>query len=223
MWGRGAALVVAGMLVYVGVALALSSAAIPRNEPLERGVIDVDFGPNRIERTMLQLHKVGFEYDCSECHWNQKRIPIPRRFIGEHSVLDFDHGANDRCYNCHHPEQSDAFVTADGRVLEYTAHVALCGSCHGVVHRDWRRGAHGRRSGFFDPRLGETERTDCIICHDPHRPHFAPIEPLPPPGVARGPARQPGGSHGTVAWLLSVPAADVKPPRAEGAKEIPTR
>ncbi len=208
---KGALAVGGALLIYVGLAWALSSAAIAPNPVAPRGEIQVDFGPNRLPGTALSLHKAGFEYQCSECHMDQPRHATPRTFVGEHSTLAFDHGANDRCFNCHHPDPdlADQFVTRDGRPLPFTEHVALCASCHGVVHRDWLRGAHGRRQGYWDRRKGEAERTDCVICHDPHHPVFAPIAPLPPPGVVRGPARPGLAPHGAVPHLLNTPVAPV--------------
>ena len=208
---RGAAALGLGLVGYAVVAGALSSAAEERNVYATAGerppgtLVDVvtDFGPDRVARQALRLHKAGFEYECWECHEGRKRDDRYRTFVGEHAKLRFDHGNNRRCFNCHHETVYDAFVAEDGAAVDYTDHVALCGRCHGPIYRDWRRGAHGRRAGYWDRRRGEQRRTDCIICHDPHHPGFAPIEPLPPPQVAVGPAHSHGAPTGVVARILT--------------------
>ena len=54
----------------------------------------------------------------------------------------------------------------------------LCGQCHGTIYRDWRKGIHGRRRGYWN---GAKSYLLCAHCHDPHAPKFADLEPLPPP------------------------------------------
>ena len=54
----------------------------------------------------------------------------------------------------------------------------LCGQCHGEKYRDWRAGVHGRRSGSWN---GHKTYLLCAHCHNPHQPHFQPIEPKPAP------------------------------------------
>lgn len=217
-WWQGALAVTGAMAVYAGLAWGLSSAAIePAQAPSRVGPdgegLAFDFGPPTVERTVLRLHKAGFEYQCSECHMEQPRSAASRRFIGEHRQLEFNHGANDRCFNCHHPDPdlADQFITRDGQPLPYTDHVDLCASCHGVVHRDWRNGAHGRRAGHWDRTVGKAQRTGCIVCHDPHHPQFAAITPLPPPGVVRGPARSGLEPHSAAARLLNERVAPEAP------------
>lgn len=201
---RGALLVAGGLCVYALVAWTLSSAAQTRNETPERAAIAFDFGPNTVESEELTLKKSGFEYDCVECHYDQKRDARPRHFIGEHRALDFSHGGNNKCFNCHHPDADkvDQLVAIDGTPMSHNDHVKLCAQCHGVVYRDWKHGAHGRRSGYWDRKAGKTERTDCIVCHDPHHPKFAPIAPLPPPGVFVGDTPPTPPSHSVVTHLM---------------------
>lgn len=162
----------------------------------------VAFGPDRIDRTEMKLHKATFEYDCVECHDAQKRDPSNREFIGEHGKLQFDHGINNRCFNCHHQTEYDKFVGPDGRPIPFQDHVKLCATCHGTQYRDWRGGAHGRRSGYWDKTRGEQRRTDCLVCHDAHRPAFQPIVPLPAPGVEVGVPFSPHGAHSAYQRLL---------------------
>ncbi|MCA9561656.1 MAG: hypothetical protein KC583_24080 [Myxococcales bacterium] len=220
-WVAGGVLVALGLVAYAGVAWLLSSAAQSRTTVSEaRPALAVPFGPDRVPLETLQLHKAGFAYDCDECHYDRVRDRTPRTFVGEHSKLNFDHGRNDRCFNCHHETELTSFVTAAGDVLPSTDHVKLCAGCHGTQHRDWLGGAHGRRSGFWDRSVGALRRTDCIVCHDPHRPAFRPIEPLPPPGVAVGPVHPPLEPHGAVQQILRTPPV-VEPDTLRGPAPAP--
>src|SRR5436190_5125 len=54
-------------------------------------------------------------------------------------------------------------------------------SCHGPTYRDWEIGIHGRKSGYWDKRLGAAVRQDCTSCHDPHSPAFPSLTPGPGP------------------------------------------
>ncbi len=202
-WVTGGLWVVVGLVLYVVAALVLSGAAQTRAAtPAPKPSLAVPFGPDRVPLENIQLHKAGFDYECYECHYDRVRDRTPRTFVGEHSVLEFDHGRNDMCFNCHHETELTSFVGRDGEVLPSTEHVKLCASCHGPKYRDWLGGAHGRRSGHWDRKAGERRRTDCIVCHDPHRPAFKPIQPLPPPGVAVGVVHPPHPAHGVVRELL---------------------
>jgi hypothetical protein len=209
--GQAAKWLFAGLAVYGAGVLVLSALAQPRIGAAEGPTPNPQFGPDRVEREALTVRKATFEYECVECHDAQERDPSVREFIGEHGALNFDHGRNDRCFNCHHDTVYDALVGADGEALAHTEHVQLCARCHGPKYRDWKAGAHGRRSGFWDKSRGEQRRTDCIICHDPHRPVFAPIKPLPPPGVAVGVIHPPMRPHGAVQSLMEIPAEAAKP------------
>ncbi len=207
---KAATAILPGMLGYAIFAWFLSSAAEPRAEFVEAPLPEVPSFPTHQEKTKLLLHKAGFKYKCRECHDNQTRDPSPREFVGEHRELKFNHGLNRRCFNCHHPEKYDKFIGHNGQTLDYSKHVALCATCHGPVYRDWKMGAHGRRKGRWDqPEL--VERTDCIICHDPHHPSFQPIQPMPPPGVAIGEPKMKHAAEGFVGRMLQEEAIPKKP------------
>ncbi len=189
-WARGLSIVVSGLLGYLALAFVLSSSADVRNGPVIPGqeVWDrVEFGPSVKRQDEVLLHKAGFAYRCDECHTlGEPRDAAPREFIGEHAAMNLEHGIVDTCFTCHHETQIEAFRGRDGAPMAYNEHVGLCAGCHGPIYRDWKHGAHGRRSGFFDPTRGPMQRTDCIVCHDPHKPAFPGTKPLPPPGVAVG-------------------------------------
>ncbi len=130
----------------------------------------------------LVLRRIGWTYDCMECHRSIKARWHHEPLQGEHRKLALEHGANRFCLNCHHPENRNAFVDYDGSEIAQKDADLLCAKCHGPIHRDWRMGMHGRRNGFWDPEIGKQTRLHCIQCHDPHRPAFGSIKPLSAPG-----------------------------------------
>lgn len=128
--------------------------------------------------------------NCAACHAPEEKVEL--KFDAEGKVLTpaahtYDvarHGrtiGNDHCFNCHDPGNLTELRTAGGKKLKLTESTLLCASCHGPSYRDWESGAHGRRNGFWDAKLGATERKDCTSCHDPHAPMLPRLKPLPPP------------------------------------------
>ena len=136
----------------------------------------------------LDLVKMGWTYNCMECHkliqakWHYDRPMV------EHENLKLEHGENRFCLNCHHPTNRNAFVDYDGSEIAEENVFLLCAKCHGPIYRDWKAGVHGRRNGYWDTAKGPQTQLKCIQCHDPHRPRFQPMKPLPP---LRYPSRAP--------------------------------
>jgi hypothetical protein len=96
-----------------------------------------------------------------------------------HDEIALQHGAEDRwCFDCHNPGDRDRLRLADGTLIGFEESYRLCGQCHGTIFRDWRHGIHGRRVGYWN---GRKAYVLCAHCHDPHRPRFQPLDPLPPP------------------------------------------
>jgi hypothetical protein len=133
------------------------------------------------EPTGLELNRGTWKYDCMECHRSLGAKWHLKKPLMEHRDIELKHGNNRFCLNCHHPENRNAFVDYDGAQIPEADVVLLCAKCHGPQHRDWMVGAHGRRNGYWDLQSGESERLDCINCHDPHDPAFKAMEPLPAP------------------------------------------
>lgn len=159
----------------------------------ERQPVRVSKEPVRGKVRPLRLERTGFSYACMECHQSIETRRGPKRLLAEHEDIILDHGRNNDCLNCHHPENRDAYVDyADGEISS-TAPQLLCAKCHGPTYRDWEAGIHGRRSGYWDTAVGEQHRLACIQCHDPHRPQFAPMAPMRGPAYASD--TQTGGSH----------------------------
>jgi formate-dependent nitrite reductase cytochrome c552 subunit len=135
--------------------------------------------PMRGETRVLQLHVDGDAFDCSMCHDGFSGDLQEEALEGAHANIQFDHGRNLRCLNCHNPENSDAFVSHDGSEIPGNEPTQLCAKCHGPHYRDWEYGVHGRVDGSWTNALGVEQRLDCIQCHDPHQPQFQPMAPAP--------------------------------------------
>lgn len=184
---RWSALVIAPCLL--AGALALASELLPSDD-VPVSIVKVDTSPVRGEAQPLRLRRTGFEYRCSECHKTFESPKRTRPLVAEHAEIALNHGRNDYCLNCHHNENRDAYTTHDGSEIPSDQPAELCAKCHGLVHRDWLGGAHGRRNGYWNPEQGESQRLLCVQCHDPHSPKFAKLKPMP------GPTRiETGGKH----------------------------
>lgn len=146
----------------------------------------------------LDLIKLGWRYNCMECHktleakWEMDRLWV------EHKTVQLNHGNNKFCLNCHHPENRNAFKHDDGSEIPEQNVVALCARCHGTVHRDWEAGVHGRQNGYWDRSKGARSKLTCIQCHDPHNPRFAAIESLTAPHYPKRAAASPHQESETV-------------------------
>lgn len=133
----------------------------------------------------MTIQRAGIEYRCVECHRHfQNAEPIRDRTMGEHRDIELDHGANDRCLNCHHRENRNALVDHGGEEIPFSDVPRLCGKCHGTIYRDWKRGIHGKRVGSWQLDSADRRAFACNECHDPHAPRFPSLTPAPPP---RGP------------------------------------
>jgi cytochrome c5 len=128
--------------------------------------------------------------NCAACHAPEEKVEL--KFDTEGKVLTpaahtndvARHGrtiGNDHCFNCHDPANLNELHTPGGKKLKLTDSTLLCASCHGPSYRDWEAGVHGRRNGFWNAKLGATDRKDCTSCHDPHAPAIPLLKPLPPP------------------------------------------
>jgi len=117
-------------------------------------------------------------FPCSECHEDMDVDFRRRELVEYHEEISLQHGPEDRwCFDCHDPDDRDHLRLANGTRVGFDESYRLCGQCHGTIYRDWRYGIHGRRRGYWN---GAKSYLLCAHCHDPHAPHFAAIEPLPP-------------------------------------------
>lgn len=152
----------------------------------------LDKSPPR-ETKGLDLVKMGWTYNCMECHKLLKARWTYDRPLTEHKDIVLNHGNNRFCLNCHHPTDRNAFVDYNNSEIKQEDVVLLCAKCHGPTYRDWQAGVHGRQNGYWNQQMGESTKLRCIQCHDPHHPTFQSMKPLPP---LRYPARAAGSAQG---------------------------
>lgn len=141
--------------------------------------------PVRHPKLRPEIEIAGFTYHCSDCHKLFNSPAETTRSLTQHKHIVLKHGMNDRCFNCHHRTNRDAYADDYGREIPTDQPQLLCAKCHGPVYRDWLNGAHGRSNGYWDTGRGPQERRKCTECHDPHAPPFAPMQPAPGPNTLR--------------------------------------
>ncbi len=118
-------------------------------------------------------------FPCSECHADLEPNPQRRELEDEHTEIVLRHDEQHRwCLDCHNPDDRDKLRLASGKLIDFTESYKLCGQCHGDKYRDWKAGVHGKRSGHWN---GRKRYLLCAHCHNPHRPRFKPVKPMPPP------------------------------------------
>ena len=116
---------------------------------------------------------------CSTCHSlrvDEKPAATSAELIKFHKDFRVEHG--DRaCLACHNPADYDTLRMADGKAIAFSQSMELCGQCHGTQARDYKHGAHGGMSGYWDLGRGPRIRNQCVHCHDPHVPAFPRMHP----------------------------------------------
>ncbi len=171
--------------MYAAEALQKNLPVVARPIPAQRVIGSpadsyLDRTPPR-QTTGLDLVKLGWTYNCMDCHklleakWHYDRPMV------EHEHIRLEHGNNRFCLNCHHRVNRNAFADYDGSEIAEADVVLLCGKCHGPTYRDWQAGVHGRRNGYWKAALGVQTRLRCIECHDPHQPRYRALQPLTAP------------------------------------------
>lgn len=173
-----------------------SGARLPALQPSVGLATDthLDKTPPRATKG-LDLVRGNWTYNCMECHTLLPARWYYDRPLVQHEDIRLEHGNNRFCLNCHHPTNRNAFVDYDGSEIPQRDVVRLCGKCQGTIYRDWQAGVHGRQNGHWNPELGERTRLRCIQCHDPHRPKFQAMKPLPPLRYPPRAAHPPTGNH----------------------------
>ncbi len=118
-------------------------------------------------------------FPCMDCHGSFAPNPERRPLEAMHSEIVLRHDEQHRwCLDCHDTNDRDKLRLASGALVPFTESYRLCGQCHGTQYRDWREGIHGKRTGYWN---GSKRYLLCVHCHNPHSPHFAALQPLPPP------------------------------------------
>lgn len=121
--------------------------------------------------------------NCVTCHSVRRRGGLPAsasELQQFHGGLVFKHGEQ-ACGSCHRADRPDGLHLASGRDLDMADVMTLCGQCHGPQLRDYVHGAHGGMNGHWDLQRGGRKRNNCVDCHDPHSPAYAPARPVMPP------------------------------------------
>lgn len=143
---------------------AVQAAAAPRNLEAELEVPPPPFSPGI--------------FPCSMCHSMMTPDPTRRELVF-HTEIQLRHDEENRwCLDCHDATDRDSLHLASGARVSFEESYRLCGQCHGEKYRDWRVGVHGRRTGQWN---GHKTYLLCAHCHNPHEPHFQPLEPRPAP------------------------------------------
>lgn len=88
-----------------------------------------------------------------------------------------------KCITCHRPETPHQLLLRDGKRIKIDHVDLLCGQCHGIKHRKWLIGMHGKVVDSW--KTAERKRLSCIVCHDPHTPKFPKLEAKAPPRLRK--------------------------------------
>ena len=154
-----------------------SPSAIPRRRfPI---VIRKPSGPPRVETAVRDAQGTLVTVACATCHAtrppNQENRSV-KELDEFHSGMAFSHGTVS-CLSCHNPDDYDSLKLADGRRVEFTDVMKLCGQCHGPQMKDYEHGAHGGMNGHWDLTRGPQVKNNCVDCHNPHSPQFPKMRP----------------------------------------------
>ena len=87
----------------------------------------------------------------------------------------------DSCIVCHQRNAPNQLLLRDGSKIESSQVDLQCGQCHGIKHRRWVDGLHGKVVDSW--KEADRKRLSCIACHDPHSPKFPLFEAKAPPQV----------------------------------------
>ena len=141
-------------------------------------------GPPRIPTGTFDEKGRPVSVACATCHATKPANPdakLGTRLAHFHQGLSGAHGSLS-CVSCHTPTDGYASLRlADGRSVPYAEAVTLCAQCHGPQYRDYRHGAHGGMTGYWDLTKGGRARNTCTDCHDPHAPKYPTVSPAAGP------------------------------------------
>jgi len=136
-------------------------------------------GPPRVASGQRDAEGNEVMIACSTCHTTRPpnhQNKIVSDFDEFHQNMPFSHGAVS-CLSCHNASDYDALKLADGRRVEFSDVMTLCGQCHGPQMKAFQHGAHGGMTGYWDLTRGPQTKNNCVECHDPHTPQFPKMRP----------------------------------------------
>lgn len=179
---------IGGVLLVVGLASCSGSSQPVAAESvfvrdISEGLYDIE--AVRGERGVLQYELDGDFAPCSFCHDGFEGTLQQEALAGEHAAIVFDHALDLVCMDCHNSNNADTFARRGGGEIPGGESTQLCAKCHGTHFKEWQIAVHGRVNGSWDPAVGEQRKLDCIQCHNPHRPRFESMRPVPPPVYTR--------------------------------------
>lgn len=136
-------------------------------------------GSPNVATGLTDIHGNAVTATCSTCH--QTRQPNRRNRTTKdldefHKGMTVSHG-NLSCLSCHNENDYDSLKLADGRRIEFSDVMTLCGQCHGPQMTAYEHGAHGGMTGYWDRSRGPQVKNNCIDCHPPHAPQFPRMRP----------------------------------------------
>ncbi len=155
------------ILVLIFVFLGNGESEIPDSKPLKAQWYTPETARGEIlENTVLPGN-------CFICHSVQVPDSNVIRPQFAHATVKLDHGANNRCYNCHHIYERDSLAGDGEAKIPFATPEKLCEKCHGIIVADWKAGTHGLRQGGWLLNDGKMPvNYTCTQCHDPHSPKF---------------------------------------------------
>jgi hypothetical protein len=156
------------------------------------GSVSVAPAPNRVHRPYPDIGVNTGRHDtagiparvpCSTCHRSIEPRPETAKsskIPGFHEGIVLQHGGQN-CRTCHRPPAFEDFQLADGQAVPYWDVIQICTQCHGQRVTDYRNGAHGGMTGYWDPASGPKDRNHCLDCHNAHAPKIPQVAPAPRP------------------------------------------
>jgi len=149
-------------------------------QPLFPVTIHRPDGPPVIQTGRLDEMGRPIVANCSTCH--ETKTPNPTLHDGA-DLKDFHQGLITRhgertCLSCHDPRDYNQLRLADGQPVAFQEVMTLCAQCHGPQYKDYKHGAHGGMTGYWNLTRGPRTRNNCIDCHDPHAPQFPKLMPV---------------------------------------------
>lgn len=113
-------------------------------------------------------------FPCMNCHEGLERNKKHRELKEMHQDIKIQNHGDRWCYDCHDERNMDKLKLANGDQIKFEESYRLCGQCHGNILNDWKKGIHGKRTGYWN---GEKQYLLCVHCHNPHNPPFKGVKP----------------------------------------------
>lgn len=170
---------------------------MPALDPNDNSKADFSNAVVRPREPHLQYYNMFPDKHCEGCH-DGTNVPFPKNNIPRalemhqdivENALDLQHGRGAIwCLNCHSAKHRNKLRDRNNHLISFNQPQKLCGSCHGQVYSNWRKGIHGKRIGSWKTG-GKKRWWVCTECHNAHtvqKHRFDPIRPEAPPELPRG-------------------------------------